>query len=216
MKVIAINGGPRKTWNTATLLKKALEGAESAGAETELIHLYDLNFKGCISCFACKRKNGLVGHCAVKDDLSEVREKVNDCDALLIGTPIYLSNITGGTQSFIERLLFSNLSYDLDHPSVHEKRISTGLIFTMNLPKEVMQRSGYDALFSRYQSQFERFGGSAEVLISNDTYQFDDYSKYNAPMFDEKHKAKVREEQFPIDLQNAFDLGVRLVQPIQK
>ena len=52
MKVMAINGSPRKKWNTATLLDKALEGAASQGAETELIHLYDLNYKGCISCFA--------------------------------------------------------------------------------------------------------------------------------------------------------------------
>jgi len=46
MKVIAINGSLRKKWNTATMLERALEGAASGGAETELIHLYDLNFKG--------------------------------------------------------------------------------------------------------------------------------------------------------------------------
>lgn len=55
MKVIALNGSPRKKWNTATLLKHALDGAASKGAETELIHLYDYNYKGCISCFACKQ-----------------------------------------------------------------------------------------------------------------------------------------------------------------
>ena len=59
MNVIAVNGSPRKTWNTATLLQKALDGTASAGAETELVHLYDLNFKGCISCFAFKRKDGI-------------------------------------------------------------------------------------------------------------------------------------------------------------
>ena len=56
-KVIAINGSPRKTWNTATLLEHALSGARSAGAETELIHLYDLDFKGCVSCF-CLQAQG--------------------------------------------------------------------------------------------------------------------------------------------------------------
>jgi multimeric flavodoxin WrbA len=56
MKVIALNGSPRKKWNTATLLKHAVDGAASNGAETELIHLYDYNYKGCISCFACKVK----------------------------------------------------------------------------------------------------------------------------------------------------------------
>lgn len=56
MKVIAINGSPRKNWNTHKLLNAALEGAKSMGAETEIIHLYDLNYTGCRSCFACKRK----------------------------------------------------------------------------------------------------------------------------------------------------------------
>ncbi len=60
MKVMAFNGSPRKTWNTATLLGQALEGAASQGAETELIHLYDLSYQGCVSCFACKRKDAQV------------------------------------------------------------------------------------------------------------------------------------------------------------
>ena len=58
MKAIAINGSPRKEWNTGTLLNKALEGAMLKGAETEIIHLYDYEYKGCISCFSCKTKEG--------------------------------------------------------------------------------------------------------------------------------------------------------------
>ncbi|HEX7468762.1 MAG TPA: flavodoxin family protein [Methanobacterium sp.] len=58
MKVIAVNGSPRKKFNTAKLLENALEGAVSEGAETELFNLYDLNYKGCKSCFACKIKGG--------------------------------------------------------------------------------------------------------------------------------------------------------------
>ena len=49
MKVLAINGSPRKNWNTGLLLKNALDGAALGGAEVELINLYGLNFKGCIS-----------------------------------------------------------------------------------------------------------------------------------------------------------------------
>jgi multimeric flavodoxin WrbA len=58
MKIIAINGSPRKDWNTGALLKSALEGAASEGAQTEIINLYDLSYKGCISCFACKLAGG--------------------------------------------------------------------------------------------------------------------------------------------------------------
>ncbi len=76
MKVIAFNGSPRKTWNTAMLLEEALEGAASQGAETELFHLYDLNFKGCKSCFGCKIKDGKsYGKCIVKDDLVPILKK---------------------------------------------------------------------------------------------------------------------------------------------
>jgi len=77
MKVLAINGSPRTKCNTATLLNNALEGAASQRAETELVHLYKLNFKGCISCFACKLKNGeSYGRCAVKDDLTPILKKL--------------------------------------------------------------------------------------------------------------------------------------------
>ena len=70
MKAIGVNGSPRKKWNTATLLKKALEGAASEGAKTTLVHLYDLNYKGWISCFACKTRGGKsYSKCAVKDGL---------------------------------------------------------------------------------------------------------------------------------------------------
>ena len=96
MKVIAINGSPRKKWNTATLLEKALEGAASEGAETELIHLYDFNFKGCISCFACKLKDGKsYGKCAMNDELTHVLAKLKEADAVILGSPIYLGNSTG-------------------------------------------------------------------------------------------------------------------------
>ena len=55
---MAFNGSPRmKGWNTVTLLEKALEGAASTGAKTELVQLYDLNFSGCISCFSCKKSD---------------------------------------------------------------------------------------------------------------------------------------------------------------
>ena len=107
MKILAFNGSPRKKWNTATLLEHALQGAESEGAKTELIHLYDLNYKGCISCFSCKRINGKsYGHCAQKDDLTPVFEAIGEADAILIGSPIYYSIITGETRSFLERLMF--------------------------------------------------------------------------------------------------------------
>ena len=86
---------PPEKRNTATLLEHACKGAKSEGAKTELIHLYDLDYKGCTSCFACKRIGGKrYGHCAVKDDLLPVFKKVEAADAILVGSPIYYSITT--------------------------------------------------------------------------------------------------------------------------
>ena len=58
LKLMAINGSPRKKWNTATLLRKSPEGAAARGAETELIHLYDLDFKEGLRPAVGSRKKG--------------------------------------------------------------------------------------------------------------------------------------------------------------
>lgn len=211
VKVLSINGGPRKNWNTDTLLQKALEGAKSVGAQTEAVHLNDLNFKGCTSCFACKRKNSkYVGHCAMKDDLSGVLEKVLESNVLFLGSPIYFGNVTGLMRSFLERLLFSNLSYNEGHRSVYPGKLSSGFIYTMNVPEEFLQRVNYQALFEQNKNSLQLLNGTSEFIISADTYQFDDYSKYEASMFNEKHKSQVKAEQFPLDCQKAFDMGARL------
>ncbi len=211
MKVIAINGSPRKTWNTATLLEKALDGAKSVGADTELIHLYALNFKGCTSCFACKLKNGkYIGHCAMKDDLSSVLEKILECDVLLLGSPIYLGNITGEMHSFLERLIFSNITYDAAESSVFKGKVSSGFIYTMNVPNEYIKKLNYQSIFEHNQHYLQVLNGTSEFLLSTDTYQFSDYSKYNASRFNEEHKSQVKKQQFPIDCRKAFDLGARL------
>lgn len=103
MKVMAFNGSPRKTWNTARLLNKALEGAVPQGAETELIHLNDLHYSGCKSCFACKLKGGAsYGKCAIKDELAPILAKIKDADAIILGSPNYIGSPTGATKAFLK------------------------------------------------------------------------------------------------------------------
>lgn len=211
MKVIAINGSPRKNKNTSTLLTKALEGAASLGAETEIIHLYDKNYKGCISCFACKLKNGKsYGKCALKDDLTPILEKVSNADAIILGSPIYLHSVTGAMRSFLERLLFQYLVYDTNHTSLFQRKIPVGFIYTMNVTSEQF-KAEYEPELKSLKAYIEKTFGSFETLVVNDTYQFNDYSKYVAQLFDEKKKKKVREEQFPKDCQNAFNMGMDFV-----
>ena len=212
MKVMAINGSPRKKWNTATMLEKALEGAASEGAETELIHLYDLNFKGCTSCFACKLKDGKsYGKCAMKDELTHVLEKLRDVDAVILGSPIYLGNCTGEMRSFMERFIFPYLVYSTSPMSLYPKNIPVGYIYTMGAKDENFDVYGLHKVFELNEGVATRIFGYSESLYSTDTYQFDDYSKYVTDRFDPAEKAKRRAEVFPQDCEKAFEMGIRFV-----
>jgi len=215
VKVLAINGSPRTKCNTATLLNNALEGAASRGAETELVHLYKLNFKGCISCFACKLKNGeSYGRCAVNDDLTPILKKAEEADAIILGSPIYLGTATGEMRSLMERLIFPYLMYDTNHSTLFKKRIKTGLIYTMNAREDQMKLMGYDQSLNFVEMVMKRVFGESESLFVTDTYQFDDYSKYESSAFNVEEKAKRRKEEFPKDCQKAFEMGVRFAQTI--
>jgi multimeric flavodoxin WrbA len=212
MKVMAFNGSPRKKkWNTVTLLKRALKGAASVGAETELIQLYDLNFSGCISCFSCKRisrkKDGV---CAVQDDLTSVLDRVKNTDALIIGTPVYYGTESASTRALLERLCFPYNKYAKDMRTLFPRPISTAVIYTMGVNEEMLEVMGYNRHFAMTKMILERHFGACELLLSTDTLQFGDYNKYESERFDKEAKAKRHAEVFPQDCKRAFELGVRM------
>jgi multimeric flavodoxin WrbA len=214
MKVIAFNGSPRKKWNTATLLEHALKGAASKGAETELIHLYDFCFKGCISCFSCKTRGGQnYGRCAVKDELTPFLEQVETASGIILGSPIYLGTVTGEMRSFIERLIFPYLTYTDPLQSLFPGKIRTGLIYTMNVSEADMKQRGYDRHLEINETYLRMIFGACQSLFSFDTFQFNDYSKVVADRFDPDKKARRREEIFPMDCQKAFQLGAGIAAP---
>lgn len=210
MNVIGINGSPRKQWNTATLVAKALEGAAAQGATTDLFHLYDLDFKGCKSCFACKIRGGKsYGKCVLNDDLAPVLEKIAAADALVIGSPIYFGTVTGETRSFLERLLFPYLTYTVPYGTLFPRKIKTGFIYSMNVTEELSTEVGYQQIYKTHE-QYLGLIGSAETLCAYDTCQVDDYSKVMIESFDPIHKAKRRSEALPLDCQRAFEMGKRI------
>ena len=210
MKAIAINGSPRKGWNTDLLLQEALRGAADAGAETELIQLSDLTFSGCRSCFACKRAGAETGRCMWKDDLQPVLDKILSADAVFMGSPIYLGNVSGMMYCLMERLVFSLLSYDDYSKRLFQGHVDACFFFTMNAPK-LFANTGCRGIMKQYVDPMKRLGGSSEYYVACDTLQFEDYSRFAAGTFNEAHKRKFREEQFPKDLQAAYDIGFRLV-----
>ncbi|MBR1626325.1 MAG: flavodoxin family protein [Bacteroidales bacterium] len=213
VKVLLINASPHKNGNTAQLLQRAMDGAEEMGAETEMINLYDrnLNYKGCMSCFACKVRGGKKGICFFKDDLQPVLAKAIDADVLICGSPNYCSYPTASLRAFVERLIFPMVNYsDYSKPIVLKPKHSA-TIYTMNCPNmEMYKANNFDILMDSNAKTLAMMCPT-EILYSFDTYQFNDYSRYDADNFDAEHKKHIHETQFPKDLQAAYELGKRLV-----
>jgi multimeric flavodoxin WrbA len=212
MKVMAFNGSPRKKkWNTITLLDNALQGAKSAGAETELVQLYDLNFSGCISCFSCKkidRKED--GVCAIEDDLTQVLNRIKEADALIIGSPVYYGSESAATRAFLERLCFPYLKYSKNMQSLFSRRINTAMIYTMNVSEEMVEQMGLNQVFGKTKMMLGMHFGACELLLSTDTLQYSDYDRFESELFDKEAKNKRHAEIFPNDCKRAFELGARM------
>ena len=210
--LIAINGSPRRNGNTAQLLQQALSGAQSAGASTEMIHLYALNFKGCTSCFACKVKTRPHGSCAMRDDLSPVLEKIKAADAVIFGSPIYFMNLSAGLIACLERLFFANYIYSDEIPTVFGKKLPNAFVYTMNMTEKHFAQFNMELRLGFNEMTAEKIlGVKPKILRAFDTVQFKDYSRYESSIFDPDEKFAYREKQFPVDLKTAFDIGRDLV-----
>lgn len=212
MKYYAVNGSPRKNKNTATLLQAALEGVKTAQVrdvvETEMLHLYDLDFQSCLSCFACKRIGGKsYGKCAIRDSLTPILQKLSEADGIIFGSPIYYGNITGKMKSFFERLLFPYTVYDACYSSLAPRRMPTAFIYSMNVTETVMEEWEYQKNLKDIEFFIGNVFSAPEIVYAWNTYQFDDYSKYKAECFSEEEKAAYRDRQFPLDCRKAAATG---------
>ena len=206
-KIIAVNAGPRKGWNTDTLITEASKGAESAGASVERFDLFRLEkYTGCISCFGCKREKNK-GRCVCRDGLMPVLDAIRASDGLIIGSPNYLSELTASFRALYERLIFQNLTYNVETPCCNANPIPVLLIMTSNAPD-----TAYEGLIGNYQQVLSRFVGPTEVLVSGDTLQLKDYSKTDWPwtLFDPEAKQRRHETVFPQECHRAFDMGAAL------
>ena len=210
-KVIILNGSPRKNWNTYKMCESFANGVRESGAQAEIINLYDVDFKGCRSCFACKLKGGKsFGKCAYPDGLAPILENISQADGVVLASPIYFGDITGVARSLIERLFFPFFEYKDGYPSIAPKKLKTAVIYTMNVD-ENFGNEIYSDLFNKVESFMEIAFSKPERICAFDTYQFPDYDKYVCEVFDKNHKLKQREEQFPIYLKKAYNAGLNML-----
>lgn len=151
------------------------------------------------------------GLCVFRDGLTETLELIRDADGLIIGAPIYLGDLTAGFRALYERLMFPFVTYCTEAPNCNPKQRPTLLIADSGCPEERYAAVGYDRMLEGYRRFFEHNLGPASVLVSSDTLQVSDYSKYHWTMFDPAAKQQRHDEVFPEDLKKAFAAGAALL-----
>jgi len=210
-KIIIIDGGPRKNFNTASMLQKFAEGATSVSDKIEVktVRLYGLDYKGCMSCMACKVKGKASNVCKFKDALTPVLEEIAEADGLVLGSPIYFGDVTGQMRTFLERLAFPWLSYN-DYSMMAPKRMPVVLMETMNGLPDRNNSQGYGSMEFCIQTAL----GEPEHLVAYNTYQVKNYERFELASFSEKAKRQWRDEHWEQDLQKAFDAGKRMAEKI--
>ena len=205
--LVAVNAGPRAGWNTDTLISEAIKGAEAQGASVQRFDLFRLErFTGCISCFGCKKEK-FKGHCICRDGLTQVLDAIRESDGLIIGSPNYLGELTSSFRALYERLIFQNLTYNMETPCCNDRMIPVILVMTSNAPDTM-----YSGLLGNYQQTLSRFVGPTEVLVCGDTLQLKDYSRtdWKWTMFDPEAKQKRHDEVFPEYCRKAFEMGAAM------
>ena len=103
MKVLMINGSPHPKGNTQTALNEMIKIFDQQNIDTEIIHIGNKDIRGCIACMSCKKN----GKCIFDDIVNEVARKFEECDGLVVGTPVYFGSANSTLISFLTRLFYS-------------------------------------------------------------------------------------------------------------
>jgi multimeric flavodoxin WrbA len=101
MKIVGFVGSPRKKGNTTTIVNEVLRGAQEGGAETKIFDLNALHIRGCQACYRCQTPDG---KCVQKDDMAQLYDEIFSADAVVLGSPVFMLQVTGQTKIFIDRL----------------------------------------------------------------------------------------------------------------
>lgn len=208
-KIVIIDGGPRKNMNTAKLLQRLAEGVKSVDkdAEIKVVRLYDVDYKGCMSCMACKLKGKASNVCCFKDVLTPVLDDVAQADGLVLGSPIFFGEVTGRMRAFLERLSFPWLSYN-DYSLTAPKRMPVVLVETMNGTPERNNSNHFGTMEYCIATAL----GEPQHIVAYNTCQVASYDRYELGGFSEEAKHAWRDAHWDEDLQKAFDAGRQMAE----
>ena len=160
---------------------------------------------------ACKLKGRASNICKFRDALTPVLDEVAQADGLVLGSPIYFSEVTAQLRAMLERLIFPWLSYN-DYSLTAPKQMPVILTYTMNANQQQAQMV-YQSM-AIIENSLERAMGDVEHVDAHNTYQVLNYDRYELAGFPEPMKRQYRDEHWEQDLQRAYDAGRRMPQKI--
>ena len=135
MKVLLINGSPKDNGNTARSLEEMIRIFHEEGVETEVIHVGNKEIRGCCACQSCYK----TAHCVFDDLVNEVAKKFEECDGMVVASPVYYASANGTLTAFLDRLFYSTR---------FDKRMKVGASVA------VARRGGCSATFDQLNKYF--------------------------------------------------------------
>ena len=140
-KVLLINGSPHRKGNTFLALTEIANALQAEGIESEIVSVGTKPVRGCIACGQCKEHGN--NRCVFDDDIcNEVSAKMKECDALIVGSPVYYGQPNGTLLSLIQRLLYSAGTYFAGKPAagvaVCRRGGATATLQTLTMPFQIL------------------------------------------------------------------------------
>ena len=160
MKVLLINGSPHKNGTTYAALSEVAKTLKEEGVDSEIIQVGHLALHGCMGCYACNT----LGKCVIDDEVNRVSKKFEECDGLIIGSPVHYAAPAGALISFLDRLFYSS-RFDkrtkIGASVVCARR--GGCTAAFDVLNKYFSISGMPIVSSTYWNQVH--GGSAEQAV---------------------------------------------------
>ena len=154
MKVLIINGSPRRGGNCEMLLKEAIKVFEESGVEVDLYELGGKAIPGCLACGYCYNHD----HCVLNDDVVDLNRRLAEADGLMVASPVYFASANGSLLSLLDRLFYSCHS---------DLRMKVGAAFA------VARRAGTVATFD----ELNRFFTIRQMPVASGRYWNDGFGR---------------------------------------
>ena len=205
MKILGFLGSPRLNGNCSRLLRKALDGAKSAGAETKLFELINYTIMDCRGCSNCFLNNPelLIGECSLKDDAASILKEYINADGYLFASPVYDVYVTALMKRFLERKIAltyrvpdSGTIMPFSRVPAHFKK-KASMIVTSNCSEEFSEAMGgpcYEAMESHLM--LEQVDTVDKLYVGN--------------------VETITEKDFSERMNRAYQMGIRLVEEVEK